>query len=235
MSSDQSPVKLDIPAEKRWERDELAYFTPMATFLGFTYLGTYLPSLFPYTYIVKTLLTGALLIAFRRHYTKIKWNYASLGLILGIIGVIQWVGMEKGLLHYWPKYPRMSGEIFNPYDKIKSPVLLWTFLAVRLVGPALVVPFMEELFWRDFLWRTIIAPNDFKMARVGEIDWQAFLLVTLFFASVHIQWMTAIVWGIMIGLLLITTRSLGACILMHGITNLLLGIYVLHTHDWWFW
>jgi len=39
----------------------------------------------------------------------------------------------------------------------------------------------------------------------------------------------------MVGGLLVFTRSLGACILMHGVTNFLLGAYVLWTHDWKFW
>jgi CAAX prenyl protease-like protein len=94
---------------------------------------------------------------------------------------------------------------------------------------------MEEYFWRDFLWRTIAAPNDFKMIRVGEWDLKAFIIVTLAFSSVHIQWITAIVWGTMIALLLVRTRSLGPCIIAHGVTNFLLGIYVLVWHDWQFW
>jgi hypothetical protein len=235
VSTDPSPAQIDAASQNRWARDDLAYFLPMAVFLGFTFLGVQFKSIFPLCYILKTLSAGALLITFRRHYTRISWKYAWLGLILGIVGIIQWVGMEKGLLHLCPKYPRMTAEPFNPYEQIHSPILLWTFMAARLAGPALVVPFMEELFWRDFLWRTIVAPNDFKLARVGDWDAQAFLLVTLFFASVHIQWLTAIVWGSMIAALLIRTRSLGACIVMHSVTNLLLGIYVLKTGDWGFW
>ena len=55
------------------------------------------------------------------------------------------------------------------------------------------------------------------------------------FSFVHIQWMTAIIWGVMIGGLLAITRSLGACIIMHGITNFLLGVYVLKFKAWYFW
>jgi CAAX prenyl protease-like protein len=94
---------------------------------------------------------------------------------------------------------------------------------------------MEELFWRDFLWRSFSAPNDFKLAQVGERDWRAAIFVSLLFATVHIQWLTAIGWGLMIAWLLIRTRSLGACIVAHAVTNFLLGAYVLYTHDWYFW
>lgn len=218
-----------------WLRDDAAYVLPMAVFLLFTFAAGRWPSFFVSSYIIKTLLTGVLLILLRRNYTKINWNYAWLGVIVGIVGIVQWVGMEKLLLHLWPNYPRPSAEPIDPFTQISSPALLWSFIAIRLLGPVLVVPFMEEYFWRDFLWRTIVAPNDFKLAQIGEWDWKAFAIVTLAFASVHIQWMTAIVWGAMMAWLLVRTRSLGACIIAHGITNLLLGIYVLHTHDWAFW
>jgi CAAX prenyl protease-like protein len=95
---------------------------------------------------------------------------------------------------------------------------------------------MEELFWRDFLWRTMIAPADFKLARVGEKNWLAFFVVCGAFATVHGNWWpTAIVWGMMIGALLLYTKSIGACIVMHGVTNFLLAMYVLWTRDWSFW
>ena len=107
---------------------------------------------------------------------------------------------------------------------------------MRMATAALLVPVMEELFWRDFLWRTIIAPNDFKLAQVGEWDWKAFVGVSLFFATVHGNWwLTSIIWAMMIGWLLVRTRSLGACIIAHGVTNFLLAIYVLYTRDWAFW
>jgi CAAX prenyl protease-like protein len=143
--------------------------------------------------------------------------------------------MEKGLLHLWPNYPRVGATVFDPFAEIANPTLRVIFFVFRWLGPTLVVPVMEELFWRDYLWRTLIAPNDFKLARVGEWDTKAFWLVPVFFASVHVQWATAFVWAVMIGLLLLRTRSLGACIVMHAVTNFLLGAYVLWTHDWYFW
>jgi uncharacterized protein len=221
---------------RRLVADDFAYMIPMAVFLALTWPGTHWPAFFPASYIIKTILTAGCLIWLWPQYTKISWSYSWLGVIVGIVGLVQWVGMEKALLHFWPNYPRASLESFDPFTHFSSPVMTWTFVVVRLLGPALVVPFMEEFFWRDFLWRTIIAPNDFKLAAIGEWDWRAFVVVTAVFASVHMQmWITAFVWGAMIALLLVRTKSLGACIVAHGVTNLLLGFYVLYTHDWAFW
>jgi CAAX prenyl protease-like protein len=151
------------------------------------------------------------------------------------------VGMEKLLLHLWSDYPRLSAEIYDPTTQIEASWLLYGFIAIRLFGATLLVPVMEELFWRDYLWRTIAAPNDFTLVEVGEYDRTAFWVVPLVFSMVHIQWLTAIVWGLLIAWLLVRTKSLGACIVAHAVTNFLLGLYVLISHyvlkrnEWYFW
>lgn len=218
--------------------DDVAYILPMGAFLLFTWMGTHWPSFFVASYVAKTFVTAILLIVLWRHYTRITWGYWWLGVLMGVVGVVQWIAMEKGLLRWFPHYHLVEGG--PPFDPTKgafaSPLATWAFIGVRWAGASLVVPVMEELFWRDFLWRTIAAPADFKLARLGEWDrGLPLIVVSLLFCTVHFEWATAIVWGLMIGGLLIYTRSLGACIIMHAVTNFLLGAYVLWTHDWKFW
>ena len=136
----------------------------MAAFLLLTWVGGHWPGLYRASYVAKTIAAAALLIYYRHHYTKIRWNYWWLGILVGIVGVVQWVGMEKSILHFWPNYPRPSVDIYNPYEHFGSAATMWSFIIIRWLGASLMVPFMEELFWRDYLWRTILAPNDFKLA-----------------------------------------------------------------------
>jgi CAAX prenyl protease-like protein len=230
------PVSSIQPTKGIRVRDDLAYLLPMFVFGIFTWIGVQWPNLYTTSYVSKTILTALCLVILRKSYTKLRWNYWWLGALMGVLGVVQWVGMEKLLMHvrYYPHSENLAP--FNPFESIASPGWRWSFIAIRWGGAALVVPVMEELFWRDFLWRTIVAPVDFKLAQVGEVDWKAFLLVSFIFCSAHPQWWaTALVWGLMIAGLLATTRSLGACIVMHGVTNFLLGLYVLKTGDWYFW
>jgi CAAX protease family protein len=229
----------ETPTPSRSTRaDDVAYLLPMAIFLLFTEAGKYWAKFYPALYVIKTLLVAVALIVCWPRYTRIRWNYWWLGILFGIVGIVQWLAMgrfEHWLWQVWPAYPHAGGADFDPYQGIASPTARWAWIAVRWGGASLLVPVMEELFWRDYLWRNVAAPKDFKLAQVGEPDWKALALVSLFFCMVHVQWMTAIVWGLMIGLLLIFTRSLGACIIMHGTTNFLLGVYVLWTRQWWFW
>jgi CAAX prenyl protease-like protein len=231
-----SPAAISPPPTRRSRfGDDWSYLLPMLAFMAFTEVGVRWPGLFPIAYAVKTVLTAILLWLCWPAFTKIKWTAWNLGIVVGVVGVVQWVAMEKLLLHLWPNYPRMSTAVLDPYAEVANPSLRLVFFTFRWLGPTLIVPFMEELFWRDFLWRTFIAPSDFKLASIGEWDPKAFWLVPLLFASVHIQWITAVVWALMIGLLLLRTKSLGSCIIAHGVTNCLLGAYVLWTHDWYFW
>jgi CAAX prenyl protease-like protein len=215
--------------------DFWAYVLPMAIFLVFTQFGAWYPAIYPHMYVAKTLIVPVALILFWPRYTKIRWNHWWLGIIVGVAGVFQWVAMQLWLQRF--EFFKPSPGAFDPSAYFDGrPELMWAFIIVRLAGASLVVPVMEELFWRDALWRTIIAPNDFKLAQVGEWDWKAFLGVSGAFSLVHGNWwLTAIVWGLMVATLLVYTKSLGACIIAHGVTNLLLGLYVLHTKEWFFW
>ncbi|HVT87894.1 MAG TPA: CAAX prenyl protease-related protein [Tepidisphaeraceae bacterium] len=215
--------------------DFWAYIIPMGIFLILTQAGVLWPAFFPWSYVLKAVLTAIALGLLWPNYTRIRWNHWWLGVIVGVAGIVQWVGMQLFLQRF--SFFKPSPDVFDPMAYFADrPAMMWAFIAIRVASAALVVPVMEELFWRDFLWREYLAPNDFKLAGVGEWDWTAFLLVSGLFATVHGNWwLTAIFWGMMIGALLVYTKSLGACIIAHGVTNLLLAIYVLYTHDWAFW
>ncbi len=222
------------------DRDEAAYIFPMAAFLLLIGLVGYVTD-HPWGYLPRAIVVPILLAMFWKYYTKIRWDYWWLGAIMGVLGVVQWIGMEKLLEHVWifgKQYPffMARAEVVDPTEQFTSPAMMWTWIAIRWATASLTVPIMEELFWRDWLWRQMLAPSDFKLAKVGEWDWKIFVGVALIFAVPHPQWwLTAITWALMIGGLLAYTKSIGACIIMHGVTNFLLGAYVLYTHEWAFW
>jgi CAAX prenyl protease-like protein len=232
---ESTPLDYQAPTRPPVVRDDIAYVLPMGIFLAFTWLSSQWPTGYPLIYAVKTIATAIALVALWRHYTKIRWDYWWLGVIVGVAGIVQWIGMQL-LLQRHIAFFRPSGEAFNPFEHFSSAAVRDAFIAVRIAGAVLVVPVMEELFWRDFLWRQILAPNDFKLASVGEWSFSALLIVSVAFATVHGNWwLTAIVWALMVGGLLAYTKSLGACIIAHATTNLLLAVYVLVYRDWAFW
>jgi CAAX prenyl protease-like protein len=232
------PVPVDyqsLPPGRQRISDDLAYILPMGIFLVFLTAQSQWPSWFALLTCIKMIATAIALIVLWKHFTKIRWNATGLGALVGVAGTFQWIGMQLFLQKHFALFHPVP-DAFNPLTHFSNHLEMIAFIAIRFGGTVLIVPLMEELFWRDYLWRQILSPNDFKLAAVGEWAPAPLLIVSGVFASVHGNWwLTAIGWALMIGALLIYTKSLGACVVAHAVTNLLLGMYVLIYHDWAFW
>ena len=105
---------------------------------------------------------------------------------------------------------------------------------VRLAGAALVVPLLEELFWRSFLLRWLERPAFVRVAP-SEVGWRAILVSSALFATEHHLWFAGLLAGIAYAWLYVRTGTLWAPVLAHALTNGLLGWWVLETGAWSFW
>jgi hypothetical protein len=183
-------------------------------------------------YPVKAAAVGAVLILFRRHYREMRLSdlgrptqtVASLLVGLGIFWL--WVNMD------WSFGTQGTPAGFNP--NVFDDPSRTGMTAVRLAGAVMVVPVMEELFWRSFLIRYIIS-NDFFKIPIGTFSWASFLITVVLFGLEHHYFLAGMMAGAAFNLLLYYTRSISQCILAHAVANLALGIYVLQTGEWRFW
>ncbi len=222
-----------VPFKYRENWRWLPYVAPMAIFLVLTDIEGRLPrGFYPSLYAFKVVAVSLALWTFRGVWRDIKIEARALAPAIGVgLAVfVLWIGIDRAIA-----YPHLGRRVgFDPFETIESPVLRGLFLATRFYGLVLMVPLMEELFWRSFLLRYVTRP-DFENLASGEFSWPAFFLVAGAFGAAHSEWLVAIVAAICYGLLLRATRSLWACIVAHGITNLCLGIYVLSSGDWKYW
>ncbi len=184
---------------------------------------------------------GALLVCWRYYdelHTRLCQSYreALLTLAVGVVVYLAWVRMDWP----WATLGPVSG--YNPWQV--GAELGAGLAAMRVFGAAVVVPVMEELFWRSFLIRFIITmfPADrsevtpeFTSVRLGAFTPISCVATVLLFGSEHTLWLAGIMAGLVYNLLLYRTRRLWPCILAHGLTNLLLGVHVLRTGEWQWW
>jgi CAAX prenyl protease-like protein len=110
----------------------------------------------------------------------------------------------------------------------------WLLVAIRIAGAALVVPVMEELFWRSFLMRWIDSP-DFESVEPSQLSLKSFAITVLLFGFEHNLWLAGIVAGLAYGWLYKRHQTLWSPILAHAVTNGLLGLWVLRTGNWSYW
>lgn len=183
-------------------------------------------------YPVKAGLVALALVVLWRHYTELKsWSlsfgHVFLSLAVGLLVLVLWVNLDAG----WMLMGEM-GKGYNPTQE--NGQIDWMLVAFRIAGAALVVPIMEELFWRSFLQRWVQNP-DFLALNPAQIGLKALLIASALFAIEHVQWLAGLIAGLAYGWLYIRTRNLWAPILAHAVTNGGLGIYVVTTGQWSFW
>lgn len=220
-------------------------YLPFAVFMGFIGLDEFIhfcagQGLFKleattlyYFYPAKILTVGYLLYKFKNQYHELKFkdltnfpmSLASCG--IGVLVFILWINMDCTF--------GSTGvpQGFNP-DLLPGPTIRIAMLFFRIAGAVLVVPLMEELFWRSFLIRYIIV-KDFDNVRIGTFTWVSFLTTTVLFGLEHHYILAGMMAGVFYNMLLYRTRSLAHCVLAHAVTNLVLAVYVVSTEKWQFW
>ena len=203
----------------------------MALFLGLTYAEGLSPANYVWIYFAKTVVVLAALVWAKPTWRDIKWEpkLMPLSVVLGLILFAVWVGLEK--LHY----PHLGDRTaYNPWEKIADPSLRLAFVAVRFFGLALLVPFMEELFWRSFGLR-IASQTDFKSLEIGSFTMTGAGICCAVFAFSHPEWLAGLVFAAAMTALVWRTKSIFACVVAHAVTNLALGIYVVTQGAWSLW
>jgi uncharacterized protein len=184
-------------------------------------------------YVPKAATAGILLLLFRRHYAEIKLRdllqirSLLLSLSVGIVVFLLWINMD------WTLASQEAPRGFNPGLLPEGPAR-WLMIAVRCLGAVIIVPIMEELFWRSFLLRYLIN-KDFMAVAVGRLTGFSLCATILLFGLEHHYFFAGVMAGALFTVVYTLTRSIGHCILSHAVANLCLAIYTLSTAQWRFW
>ena len=181
-------------------------------------------------YPLQTALCGAALIFYWRQYDFGKRGGIVLGLAAGVVVLAIWIAPQAVL----GAGARVDG--FDPSVFGEGSALYWMTVTARFARLVIIVPLVEEIFWRGFLMRYLIK-EDFTSLPVGAFQWKSFSAVALCFMLVHgmADWPAALLCGILYNFVAVRTGSLGACVLAHAVTNLGLGVYIMATRQWGFW
>ena len=230
------PQVLTFAQHLRIPPPSVAYVLPMAVYVAVTVFEGMLPrDWYPVAYTLKSAAVTVALIVCAPHWRqeiRLEWRGLVLGLATGFIAFVLWVGLDP----ITPRIGMLGTRVaFNPFDAIPNPAWRLTFIAIRLYGLAVLVPILEEVFWRSFLLRYFTRDQGWQTVPLGSFSWRALTLATVCFALAHPEWLAAILFALLVSALLRATLNLFSCIVAHAVTNLALGLYVLQTGQWQFW
>jgi uncharacterized protein len=162
---------------------------------------------------------------------------------LGLAVFVAWIHLDAP----WMSLDGLLGSAAGPsagFVPVASDgSLRWDLIAVRFVGAAVLVPLVEELFWRSWLMRWLQAQDDrvgsgagdFRAVRPQRVAFKAMALSTLVFMLAHTLWLAAIVAGLAYAWIYVRTGNLWTAVIAHAVTNAALGIWVVSQRAWGFW
>ena len=188
-------------------------------------------------YPIRIAVAAAILLRVSRPYLSLRVRnlWASIG--VGITVFLIWIGPDiifgPGYRHYWLFDNSLTGSAKTSvvgYLQIST-----VFIVVRILGSTVLVPIVEELFWRGWLMRWLI-DTEFLKVPLGQYARLAFWTVAVLFASEHgPYWEVGLAAGVIYNWWLVRTKTLGDCILAHAVTNGLLGAYIVAASQWQYW
>lgn len=181
-------------------------------------------------YALKTVVGVWLLWLVRPYVKEMRWKLSWEAVAVGVAVFVAWVGLDG----YYPMLTERTGG-FNPELTYGAgSALALVFVVVRIIGSSLVVPPLEEIFYRSFIYRYLIK-SDFMSVSLGRLDWRAFLIAGAIFGISHYEWLPGLLCAFAYQGLVCRKNRLGDAITAHAITNFLLGLWVITRGAYQFW
>jgi uncharacterized protein len=179
-------------------------------------------------YLIRSVVGAWLIWAVWPVVREMRWTFSWEAIAVGVAICVVWVALDP----FYPKFIK-SEAVWNPHLQFGAG-LAWFFIVVRILGSTLVVPPLEEMFYRSFVYRYIVKP-DFEKVPLNVVHGVSFLITSVVFGIVHREWLAGIICGLAYQWLAVRRGHLGDAITAHAITNFLLGLWIVYKGAWQFW
>jgi uncharacterized protein len=214
----------------------LPYVLPFVVFLAFLAAHDYLTTLGPLEYPFRVIVLAAVLWACSRHVIDFRLRAPAGTVAIGIAVFVIWIAPDllfPGYRNHWLFQNSLAGQVKSSLpENMRSNLMV---LIARAIRAAIIVPVVEELFWRAWLMRWLINA-DFRKVPLGAYTASSMVITAIFFASEHgPYWDVGLAAGFIYNWWMVRTKSLGDCILAHAITNGILCAYVVFFGEWRYW
>ena len=215
----------------------LAWVAPFAVFMGLLAAAPLMPVGQPWESIVRVaVLVAVLVVASGAIIRTMRVQHAVGSVLLGLAVCAMWVAPDlliPGWRSHWIFQNGVTGTITNsiaPAD-LANPLVV----TLRIVRATLLVPILEELFWRGWLPRWIVNP-DWQRVPLGRYTAMAFVISAVLFAAEHgPYWEVGLLCGLIYNWWFWRTKSLGDIVLVHAVTNGALSAFVFATGKYEYW
>ena len=220
---------------RRWP--SAPYVIPFAVFMLLLSVQQYIPLPQTIEFGLRCAVLAAVLWIFSRDIISFKLTRPAASFALGLAVFLLWIGPDAlipGYRQFWlfsnpiTKYGLASS--LDSSTRTDAAALFF-----RVVRAVILVPIIEELFWRAWALRWAARP-DFESMPLGAYTRASFWMVAILFGAEHgPYWEVGLICGILWNWWMGKTKSLGDLIFTHAVANGCLCAYVLIAKKWEYW
>jgi len=216
----------DLPMVKANKSLAAALIVPFLVLMAVTMITSASTFGFDILYPLRVVAVSILLYYFRKSYNSLSSNWTWQATAIGTAVFIIWMLLEPNVDS--SKTPLSQGLA----ELTSESAAIW--LIFRVLGSVITVPLAEELAFRGYLIRKLIA-KDFENVHPGQFTWFSFLLTSILFGLLHERGVAGTLAGMGYALALYRRGQLGDAVIAHMTTNALIAIFVLSQARWSLW
>jgi exosortase E/protease (VPEID-CTERM system) len=203
-----------------------ALLVPLLALMAASMLTSASTGGFDVLYPLRVVAIALVLCYFRRSYKGLGWQWTWQAPAIGIAVFVIWILLEPNVDSSKTALSQGLAELTN------GTAVAW--LVFRVLGSVIAIPLVEELAFRGYLIRKLIA-KDFENVPLGQFSWFSFVLTSVLFGLLHDRWIAGTLAGMGYALALYHRRQLGDAVIAHMTTNALIAIFVLTQARWSLW
>ncbi len=206
-----------------------AFLLPFLAILGVGMLVRAASAGFESLYPLRLVAAVVALWIFRRSYKNCDWRFGWTAPVAGVGVFVLWVGLDRVL-----GTASSSNAIPSALDAMSAPGRIF-WLTARVLAASVTVPIAEELAFRGYLMRRLVAA-DFESVDPRRYTWFSLAASSIVFGAMHgSSWFAGSAAGLVYGGLYARSGRIGDPVVAHATTNILLAVCVLAFHQWHFW
>lgn len=215
-----------FPVERTRKPLAVALLIPLLVLMAASMLTSAFSSGFDELYPLRVTAIAVVLYYFRKAYNGLGWQGSWQAPAMGAAVFLVWMLLE-------PDADSSQTELSQGLAELTSgSAAVW--LIFRVLGSVIAVPLAEELAFRGYLIRKLVA-KDFENVPLGQFSWFSFMLTSILFGLLHERWVAGTLAGMGYALALYRRGQLGDAVIAHMTTNALIAIFVLTQAKWSLW
>jgi exosortase E/protease (VPEID-CTERM system) len=202
------------------------YLMPLLVTIGAAMLTAPFADGFDAGYPVRVIGAALALWWYRDRIGEALAGFSRMSVLLGVLCFLLWTILSHS--------DRSADAAIASHLRSLPSLALFAWILFRLGGAVVTVPIAEELAFRGYLLRKLVA-SDFERIPFDKFTWLSFIISSLAFGALHQNWIAGVLAGGLFALAMYSRGRIADAVAAHATANALLAIYVITTGHWSLW